>query len=83
MIAVAMLLWLRGRLKFLRTDRACILDRQHRKVRVKYDKRRHKSRNRVEIIFGGLNWLRAATRYDRGPKVFVSATALAAIVIWW
>ncbi|MEQ9389970.1 transposase, partial [Marinovum algicola] len=41
-------------------------------------------RNRIEIMFGRLkDWRRVATRYDRCPKVFLSAIALAAIVIYW
>jgi transposase len=63
---------------------ACIPGRKQRKVSVKYDKRRYKSRNRIEIMFGRLkDWQRVATRYDRCPKVFLSAIALAAIVIYW
>jgi transposase len=63
---------------------ACIPGRKQRKVSVKYDKRRYKSRNRIEIMFGRLkDWRRVATRYDRCPKVFLSAIALAAIVIYW
>lgn len=49
-----------------------------------YDKRRYKRRNRIEIMFGRLkDWRRVATRYDRCPKVFLSAIALAALVIYW
>nr|WP_119840372.1 hypothetical protein [Pseudooceanicola algae] len=34
--------------------------------------------------FGRLkNWRRVATRYDRCPKAFFSATVLAAIIIYW
>jgi len=29
------------------------------------------------------DWRRVATRYDRCPKVFLSAIALAATVIYW
>ncbi|WP_299552369.1 hypothetical protein [uncultured Tateyamaria sp.] len=29
------------------------------------------------------DWRRVATRYDRCPKVFLSAIALVAIVIYW
>ncbi|MDD9745172.1 transposase, partial [Marinovum sp. PR37] len=55
-----------------------------RKTPVKYDKRRYKRRNRIEIMFGRLkDWRRVATRYDRCPKVFLSAIALAALVIYW
>ena len=63
---------------------ACIPGRKQRKATVKYDKRRYKRRNRIEIMFGRLkDWRRVATRYDRCPKVFLSAIALAAIVIYW
>ncbi|MEL7517198.1 MAG: IS5/IS1182 family transposase, partial [Pseudomonadota bacterium] len=38
----------------------------------------------IEIMFGRLkDWQRVATRYDRCPKVFLSAIALAAPVIYW
>lgn len=64
--------------------RAGIPGRKQRKATVKYDKRRYKRRNRIEIRFGRLkNWRRVATRYDRCPKVFLSAIALAATVIFW
>ncbi|GHE02573.1 DDE transposase [Allgaiera indica] len=64
--------------------RACIAGRKQRKTPVKDDKRRYKRRNRTEIMFGRLNdWRRVATRYDRCPKAFLSAIALAAIVIYW
>ena len=62
----------------------CIPGRKSRKKTVKYDKRRYKSRNRIEIMFGRLkDWRRVATRYDRCPTVFLSAIALAATVIFW
>jgi hypothetical protein len=58
--------------------------RKQRKAAVRYDKRRYKRRNRIEIMFGRLkDWRRVATRYDRCPKVFLSAIALAATVIYW
>ncbi|WP_461433528.1 IS5 family transposase [Hoeflea alexandrii] len=64
--------------------RACILGRKQRKKAVKYDMRRYKRRNRIEIMFGRLkDWRRVATRYDRCLKVFLSAIALAALVIYW
>lgn len=51
---------------------------------VKYDKRRYKRRNRIEIMFGRLkDWRRVATRYDRCPEVFLSAIMLAATVLFW
>ena len=64
--------------------RACIPGRKQRKTPVKHDKRRYKRRNRIEIMFGRLkDWRRVATRYDRCPKVLLSAIALAALVIYW
>ena len=52
----------------------CIPGRKSRTVPVRYDKRRYKSRNRIEIMFGRLkDWRRVATRYDRCPTVFLSA----------
>ena len=63
---------------------ACILGRKQRKTSVKYDKRRYKRRNRIEIAFGRLkDWRHVATRYDRCLKVFLSAIALASLVIYW
>ena len=64
--------------------RPCIPGRTSRGKAVRYDKRRYKRRNRIEIMFGRLkDWRRIATRYDRCPKVFLSAIALAAAVIFW
>jgi transposase len=75
--------WFREALKD-KGIRACIPGRKQRKAPVKYDKRRYKRRNRIEIMFGRLkDWRRVATRYDRCPKVFLSAIALAATVIYW
>ncbi|WP_170440224.1 IS5 family transposase [Ruegeria arenilitoris] len=63
--------------------RACIPSRKQRNTPVKYDKRRNKRRNRIEIMFGKLkDWRRVATRYDRYSKIFLSAIALAATVIY-
>ncbi|MFI2767220.1 IS5 family transposase [Sulfitobacter sp. M22386] len=62
----------------------CIPGRKSRDKPVRYDKRRYKRRNRIEIMFGRLkDWRRVATRYDRCPKVFLSAIALAATVLFW
>ncbi|WP_226689719.1 IS5 family transposase [Ruegeria arenilitoris] len=75
--------WFREALKD-KGMRACIPGRKQRKKPVKYDKRRYKRRNRIEIMFGRLkDWRRVATRYDRCPKVFLSAIALATLVIYW
>jgi transposase len=51
---------------------------------MKYDKRRYKRRNRIEIMFGRLkDWRRVATRYDMCPETYLSAIALAATVLFW
>ncbi len=48
------------------------------------DNRHYRRRNRIEIMFGRLkDWRSVATRYDRNPIIFLSAIALAAIVIFW
>ena len=75
--------WFREALKD-KGIKVCIPGRKSRKKAVKYDKRRYKRRNRIEIMFGRLkDWRRVATRYDRCPKVFLSAIALAATLIYW
>jgi transposase len=75
--------WFRDALKD-KEIKPCIPCRKARKTTVKYDKRRYKRRNRIEIMFGRLkDWRRIATRYDRCPKVFLSAVALAATVLFW
>ena len=62
----------------------CIRGRKSRGKAVRYDKRRYKRRNRIEIMFGRLkDWRRVATRYDRCAKTFLSAVALAATVMFW
>ena len=74
--------WFREALKD-KGIRSCIPGRKQRKTTVKYDKRRCRRRNRIEIMFGRLkDWRRVATRYDRCSKVFLSAIALAAVVIY-
>ena len=75
--------WFREALKD-KGIKPCIPGRKSRGKPIKHDKRRCKRRNRIEIMFGRLkDWRRVATRYDRCPKVFLSAIALAATVIFW
>nr|WP_225199155.1 IS5 family transposase [Gluconobacter oxydans] len=62
----------------------CIPGRKSRGKPVKYDKRKYKRRNRIEIMFGRLkDWRRVATRYDRCPTVFFSVICSAATGIFW
>ena len=63
---------------------ACIPSRKNRKEPIPHDKERYKSRHKIEVMFGRLkDWRRVATRYDRSPTAFLSAIALAALVIYW
>ena len=63
---------------------AVIPSTRSRKKAIPYDRAAYRDRNRIERAFGRLkDWRRVATRYDRCPKVFLSAIALAAAVIYW
>lgn len=75
--------WFRDALKD-KGIRPCIPGRKSRSKPVKHDKRCYRRRNRIEIMFGRLKrWRKVATRYDRSPSVFLSAVALATIVMFW
>lgn len=64
--------------------KACTPGRKSRKEAVKYDKRRYKPRNHIQIMFGRLkDRRRVAARYNRCAKASLSAVALAATVIFW
>ena len=57
---------------------------KNRKVPIPHDETRYRKRHKIENSFAHLkDWRRVATRYDRCPKVFLSACALAAIVMFW
>jgi transposase len=75
--------WFREALKDKGT-KPCIPGRKSRGKPISHDKRRYKRRNRIEIMIGRLkDWRRVATRYDKFPKVFLSAVAHAATVMFW
>ena len=62
----------------------CIPSRKERKPPVPHDETRYRSRHEIENSFARLkDWRRVATRCDRCPKVFLSACALAAVVLFW
>ena len=62
----------------------CIPSRKGRKAPITHDEDRYKKRYRIENSFARLkDWRGGATRYDRCPKVFLSACALAAVVMFW
>ena len=61
----------------------CIPSRIGRKPPIPHDEARHRKRHGIENSFARLkDWRRVATRHDRCPKVFLSACALAAIVMF-
>jgi transposase len=62
----------------------CIPSRKGHKVTIPHDAERYKKRHKIENSFARLkDWRRVATRYDRCPKVFLSACALAPVVMFW
>jgi len=75
--------WFRNALKERKID-PCIPSRKNRKIAIPHDTKRYRQRHRIENMFGRLkDWRRIAMRYDRCPEIFLSAIALAAIVIFW
>ena len=62
----------------------CIPSRKNRKEPIPHDEELYKARHKIEVMFGRLkDWRRIAMRFDRSPIVFLSAIALAALVIYW
>lgn len=63
---------------------SCIPVRKGRKAPIPHDKTRDPKRHNIENNFARLtDWRRVTTRYDRCPKVFLSACDLAEIVMFW
>jgi transposase len=69
------------------TDRdiqPCIPSRKGRKQAIPHDPVLYRRRHLIENAFARLkDWRRIATRYDRCADLFLSACALAAIVLFW
>jgi transposase len=62
----------------------CIPSKLNRTVQVLHDAALYRLRHKIANMFARLkDWRRVATRYDRCPILFLSACALAAIVIYW
>lgn len=62
----------------------CIPSRQNRKLPIEHDADLYKKRHKIENTFARLkDWRRIATRYDRCADLFLSACALAAVVMFW
>ena len=75
--------WFRDALKD-KGIRPCIPGRKSCGKAVRYNKRRYRRRNRIEIMFGRLKaWRREANRSDRCDNTHLSAVALAATVMFW
>lgn len=63
---------------------ACIPSKSNRKIQIPYDPVRYRKRHKIENMFGKLkDWRRIHTRHDRCAHAFMSAIAIAAIVIFW
>jgi len=62
----------------------CIPSRKGRKKSIPHDVIRYRQRHKIENAFARLkDWRRIATHYDRCPRVFLSACALAVVVMFW
>ena len=62
----------------------CILSKLNRTVQILHDAALYRLRHKIENMYARLkDWRRVATRYERCPILFLSACALAAIVIYW
>ena len=62
----------------------CIPSKSNRKIQIPHDRGLYRKRHKIENMFGKLkDWRRIHTRYDRCAHTFMSAIAIAAIVIFW
>ena len=75
--------WFRNVLKEQEIN-PCISSRKNRKVIIPHDTVRFRQRHRIENMFARLKgWRCIEMRDDRCPEIFLSAIALAAIVLFW
>lgn len=64
-----------------RNYETCILQKSNRKIQMPHDKALYRKRHKIENMFGKLkDWRRI---HARCPHTFMSAIAIAAIVIFW
>ena len=62
----------------------CIPSKTNRKTPIPHDALLYRQRHKIEIMFGRLkDWRRIHTRYDRCAHTFMSASCIAASVIFW
>ena len=75
--------WLRDALADRKIE-ACIPSKSNWKTQIPHDRLLYPKRHKIENMFGKLkDWRRIHTRYDRCAHTFMSAIAVAAIVIFW
>ena len=75
--------WFRNAL-IERDIQPCIPSRKCRKVAIPHDATLYRQRHRIENAFARLkDWRRIAIRYDRCADLFLSACALAAVIMFW
>ena len=75
--------WLREALADRKIE-ACIPPKSNRKIQILHDRLLCRKRHKIENMFGKLkDWRRIHTRFDRCAHAFMSAIAIAAIVIFW
>jgi transposase len=75
--------WFRHALR-ARGTRPCIPGRSGRTAPIRHGKKTYRDRHRIEIMFARLkDWRRIHTRYDRCAHTFMSAIAIAAIMLFW
>lgn len=75
--------WYRAKLEN-KGIRPCIPSRKGRKLPIPHDEAHYRERPKTENSFARLkDGRRVTTRYDKCPEVFLSACALATIVMFW
>ena len=61
----------------------CIPSKKNQKVQIEHDAILYKKRHKIENMFGRLkDWRRVTIRFDSRAEIFLSACALAAIVMF-
>ena len=75
--------WFRNAL-IARNIQPRIPSRKNRKLAIPHNATLYKTRHKIENTFARLkDWRRITTRYDRCADIFMSACALAAVVMFW
>jgi putative transposase len=73
----------RSRLSGQQTE-AVIPSTASRKTPIPHNRKAYRQRNKIERAFCSIkDYRRIATRYDKLARNFLSAVALAAVILWW